>query len=416
MAINLRSGFKRAWNAFFNKDPTVTWRDVGFANSYRPDRYRLSGGSEKSIVTAIENRIAMDAAAIEIKHVELDKDGRYLRDINSGLNNILTLEANIDQSSRAFVQDAVFSMLNEGCVCLAPIDTDDDPDETGSFRILTMRVGKIIQWYPQHVRINAYNDITGKHEDIPIPMHKRNVAIIENPMYSVMNAPNSTLRRLIRKLTMLDMIDERNNSGKLDMIIQVPYAARQGVRKERAEARRKEIEDQLNGSKYGIAYMDISEHIVQLNRPLDNNLMSQVEYLTNLLYSQLGITQSIMDGTADDKTMLNYYNRTIEPILSTIADELKRKFLTANARTRGQSVKFYRDPFKLVPVSDIAEIADKFTRNEIMTSNEIRQVVGMKPSNDPRADELRNSNINQSDAEVEEEQEFAREEEFQNEG
>lgn len=394
MAINIRSGFKRAWNAFFNKDPTVTWRDVGFANSYRPDRYRLSGGSEKSIIIAIENRIAMDAAAIDIKHVELDENGRYLREVNSGLNSILTLEANIDQSARAFLHDAVFSMLNEGCVCLVPIDTDSDPDETGSFQILTMRVGKVIQWYPQHVRINAYNDTTGKHEDLPRPMHKRNVGIIENPMYAVMNAPNSTLRRLIRKLTMLDMIDERNNSGKLDMIIQVPYAARQGVRKERAENRRKEIEDQLNGSKYGIAYMDVSERIVQLNRPLDNNLMTQVEYLTSLLYSQLGITQSIMDGTADDKTMLNYYNRTIEPILSTIADELKRKFLTANARTRGQSVEFFRDPFKLVPVANIAEIADKFTRNEIMTSNEVRQIVGMKPSADPKADELRNSNLN----------------------
>lgn len=413
MAINIRSGFKRAWNAFFNKDPTVTWRDVGYANSYKPDRYRLSGGSEKSIVVAIENRIAMDAAAVDMKHVELDENGRYLREISSGLNNCLTLEANIDQSARDFLQDAVFSMLNEGCVCLVPIDTDDDPDETGSFQVLTMRVGKIIQWYPQHVRINAYNDTTGKHEDIPKPMSKRNVAIIENPMYAVMNSPNSTLRRLIRKLTMLDMIDERNNSGKLDMIIQVPYAARQGVRKERAKARREEIEEQLNGSKYGIAYMDVSERIVQLNRPLDNNLMSQVEYLTALLYSQLGITQSIMDGTADEKTMLNYYNRTIEPILSEIADELKRKFLTANARTRGQSVEFYRDPFKLVPVSDIAEIADKFTRNEIMTSNEIRQIIGMKPSDDPRADELRNKNLNQSDEEL---RQTTGEEDIQNEG
>ena len=396
MDIPFSTRFKHAWNAFFNRDPTYNFRDVGIGYSYRPDRPRLTRGNERSIVTSVYNRIALDASAIDIQHVRLDDNGRFLNVIDSTLNSCFTLEANVDQTGRAFMQDVVMSMLDEGCVAIVPIDTDIDPEE-GSYDILTVRTAKILEWYPRSIRVRAYNDRTGQQEDI---MFSKDVAaIIENPLYAVMNEPNSTMQRLIRKLNLLDVMDEQNSSGKLDLIIQLPYVVKTEARRQQAEKRRKDIENQLTGSKYGIAYTDGTEHITQLNRAVENNLMSQVEYLTSMLYSQLGITQGIMDGTADDKTMLNYYNRTIEPILSAIVDEMKRKFLTKTARTQKQSIEFFRDPFKLVPVSEISEIADKMTRNEIMTSNEIRQVIGMKPSDDPSADELRNKNLNQSSEE-----------------
>lgn len=389
------SRLKSAWNAFFNKDPTVNQWSVGSGMSTRPDRMRFTRGNERTIITSVLNRIAMDVAAVDIRHVKLDDDNRFLEEINSGLNNCLSLEANLDQTGRAFIQDAVMSMLDEGCVALVPTDTTSNPSSgmAGSFDIDEIRTGKITQWYPGHVKVSVYNEITGQKQEIM--MHKRSVAIIENPLYAVMNEPNSTLQRLIRKLNLLDMMDESNSSGKLDMIIQLPYVIKTEARRQQAENRRKDIEQQLTGSKYGIAYTDGTEHITQLNRPVENNLMSQIEYLTSMLYSQLGITQEIMNGTADDKAMLNYQNRTIEPILSALADEMKRKFLTKTARSQSQSIEFFRDPFKLVPVADLAEIADKMTRNEIMTSNEIRQVVGMKPSDDPTADELRNKNLSE---------------------
>ena len=384
---------QRGWNAFRNRDPTIDFRDTGMAYYYRPDRPRFSRGNERSITTSVLNRIALDVSSIDIFHVRLDENGRFLSTVDSGLNNCLTLSANADQTGRAFKQDAVMSMLDEGCVALVPVDTSTDPNKTDSYEIETIRVGKIIQWRPQHVQIRLYNEQTGKKDEIWLP--KRSVAIIENPLYAVMNEPNSTMQRLIRKLALLDVTDEQTASGKLDLIIQLPYVVKTEARRQQAETRRKDIEMQLAGSKYGIAYTDGTEKITQLNRSVENNLMKQVEYLTNQLYSQLGITQAILDGTADDKTMLNYYNRTIEPIVAAIVDEMKRKFLTKTARTQRQSIQFFRDPFKLVPVNDIAEIADKFTRNEIMTSNEIRQIVGMRPSDDPKADELRNSNISQ---------------------
>lgn len=388
MDMSFGSRFKRAWNVFMNRSPTVNYYG---GNSYRPGRRRFSQGMDRSIITSVYNRIAMDAAVVKIQHVRLDENNRYLDVIDSGLNNCLSLEANIDQSGRSFIQDAVMSMLDEGCVALVPIDTDDEPTETGAYDILTIRTGKIVDWFPAHVKVNVYNDRTGEREDLVMP--KREVAIIENPFYTVMNESNSTLQRLIRKLNLLDAVDEQSSSGKLDLIIQLPYVIKSEARRKQAEQRRKDIEDQLSGSKYGIAYTDGTERVVQLNRPVENSLMSQIEYLTSMLFSQLGITQDILNGSADDKTMLNYYSRIIEPIISAIADELKRKFLTKTARSQRQSVEFFRDPFKLVPVNDIAEIADKFTRNEIMTSNELRQVVGLKPSKDPKADELRNSNL-----------------------
>ena len=391
MTMTLGSRLKHAWNAFMNRAPTVNHYYGG--NSYRPGSRRYGRGADRSIITSIYKRIAMDAAAIKIRHVRLDENERFVDEIDSGLNQCLAMEANVDQSGRAFIQDAVLSMLDEGCVALAPIDTDDEPVITGAYDILTMRTGRILDWFPQYVRMNIYNDRTGEREDLIMP--KREVAIIENPFYAVMNEPNSTLQRLIRKLNLLDTVDEQSSSGKLDLIIQLPYVIKSEARRKQAEQRRKDIEDQLSGSKYGIAYTDGTERVVQLNRPVENNLMSQIEYLTSMLFSQLGITQSILDGTADDKTMLNYYSRTIEPIVAAIADETKRKFLTKTARSQGQSIEFFRDPFKLVPVNDIAEIADKFTRNEIMTSNELRQIVGMKPSKDPKADELRNSNLSE---------------------
>ena len=386
---------QHGWNAFMNKDPTRDYRDYGMSYSNRPDRPRLSRGNEKSIVTAIYNRIALDVAAIAMKHCKLDENGRYLEDVDSNLNKCLTLEANIDQTGRAFIQDAVMSMLDEGVVALVPIDTNIDPMNTNSYDILSMRTAKIVEWYPAHVRVRVYNDRTGNREEIVLPKNK--VSIVENPLYAVVNEPNSTMQRLIRKLSLLDIVDEKTSAGKLDLIIQLPYVIKSEARRQQAESRRKDIEMQLSSSTYGIAYTDGTERITQLNRPVENNLLKQIEYLTNLLYSQLSFHQTILDGTADEKTMLNYNNRIIEPIVSAFVDEMKRKFLTKTARTQSQTIMFFRDPFKLVPVNDIAEIADKFTRNEIMTSNEIRQIVGMKPSDDPKADALRNSNLNHPD-------------------
>lgn len=385
---------KSAWNVFLEreKDPSYEYRYIeGPSSYYRPDRPRLTRGNERSIVTSVYNRIAMDAAAIDIFHVRLDENKRFVEEIKSGLNNCLTTEANIDQTGRAFIQDAVLSMMDEGCIAIVPVDTTTNPDVTGSYDINSMRVGKIVEWRPRHVKIELYNDRKGVKEEVVMP--KEAVAIIENPLYAVINEPNSTMQRLIRKINLLDIIDEQSSSGKLDLIIQLPYVIKTEQRRQQAESRRKDIENQLAGSKYGIAYTDGTEHITQLNRPVENNLQSQVEYLTSMLYSQLGITKEILDGTANEQTMLNYYNRTIEPVLSAITDEMKRKFLTKTARSQRQSIEFYRDPFKLVPTSQLAELADKFTRNEIMSSNEVRAIIAMKPSDDPRADELRNSNL-----------------------
>ena len=383
---------KNAWNAFMNRDPPFEYRDIGMVSSYRPDRIRLTRGNERSIITSVYNRIAVDCAAINIVHAKLDENGRFVEEIHSGLDNCLTLEANIDQTARAMIQDTVMSMFDEGCIAIVPVDTTFNPYETESYQIRTMRVGKIMQWHPHYVRVRLYNDRTGNYEEVTV--HKNIAAIIENPLYAIMNEPNSTLQRLIRKLNILDAIDEQSGSGKLDLIIQLPYVVKSDARRMQAEERRKNIEMQLANTKYGIAYIDNTEHITQLNRSVDNNLMNQIEYLTNMLYSQLGITKEILEGTANEQAMLNYYNRTIEPIMTAITDEMKRKFLTKTARTQGQSIIFYRDPFRLVPTSQIAEMADKFTRNEIMSSNEIRQIVGMKPVDDPKADELRNKNLN----------------------
>ena len=391
----MRDRLQHAWNAFVYNDNSYTNpQNLGGFSTYKPDRVHFSRGVEKSIVTSVYNRLALDVSSIAIKHVRLDDNGRYTEEINSGLHNCLNVEANIDQTGRAFLQDVVMSMLDEGCVAIVPVDTTVNPAVSGSYEINTMRTGKILEWYPAHVRVRVYNDKKGIHEELTLP--KSTVAIIENPLYAVINEPNSTMQRLIRKLNLLDVVDEQTSAGKLDLIIQLPYVIKSEARRKQAEERRKDIEMQLAGSKYGIAYTDGTERITQLNRPAENNLMKQVEYLTNMLYSQLGLTQSILEGSADEKTMLNYYNRTIEPIIAAIVDEIKRKFLTKTARAQKQSVMFFRDPFKLVPVENIAEIADKFTRNEIMTSNEIRQVVGMMPSKDPGADELRNKNLNQS--------------------
>lgn len=392
MEMSFGSRLKHAWNAFTG-NIQMNYRDLGMSYSYRADRPRMSRGNERSIVTSVYNRIALDVAALNVQHVRLDENGRFLSVIDDGLNNCLTLEANVDQTARSFIQDVVISMFDEGSVAIVPVDTTTDPNVSGSYDIQSLRVGQILDWYPQYIRTRVYNEQTGRKEDIVVP--KSAVAIIENPLYAVINEPNSTMQRLIRKLNLLDVIDEQSGSGKLDLIIQLPYVIKNEARRQQAENRRKDIESQLSGSKYGIAYTDGTEHITQLNRSVNNNLMSQIEYLTSMLYSQLGITQSILDGTADEKTMLNYNNRTIEPIISAIVDEMKRKFLTKTARSQRQSISFFRDPFKLVPVNEIAEIADKFTRNEIMTSNEIRQVVGMKPSDDPRADELRNKNLSE---------------------
>lgn len=393
--MGISDRLQHAWNAFMNRDPTYNYQDLGNSYSIRPDRPRFTRGNERSIVTSVYNRIALDVSAISIQHVRLDDNGRFKEQMNTSLNSCLTLSANTDQTGRAFIQDAVMSMLDEGCVAIVPIDTTTDPNISDSYDILTMRTAKILDWYPNHVRIRVYNEKIGRQEETIVS--KKMVAIVENPLYAVINEPNSTMQRLVRKLGLLDVTDEQTASGKLDLIIQLPYVIKTEARRQQAEERRKSIEMQLAGSKYGIAYTDGTERITQLNRSLENNLMKQIEYLTSMLYSQLGITQSILDGTADEKTMLNYYSRTIEPIISAIVDEMKRKFLTKTARSQHQSIAFFRDPFKLVPVNDIAEIADKFTRNEIMTSNEIRQIVGMKPSNDPKADKLINSNLNHPD-------------------
>ena len=393
MEVTFGSRLKHAWNAFLNKEPTRSYQDYGMGYSYRPDRTRLTRGNERSIVTSVYNRIALDVSSISVQHVRLDENNRFLSVIDSGLNGCLTVEANLDQTGRAFMQDVVMSMLDEGSVAIVPTDTTFNPEITGSYDIQTMRTGQILEWHPSHIKIRVYNELTGRKEEIVQP--KKTTAIVENPLYAVMNEPSSTMQRLVRKLNLLDVVDEQSSSGKLDLIIQLPYVIKTEARRQQAEKRRKDIEDQLSGSKYGIAYTDGTERITQLNRAVENNLMKQIEYLTSMLYSQLGITQSILDGTADDKTMLNYYNRTTEPIISAIVDEMKRKFLTKTARSQLQSILFFRDPFKLVPVNEIAEIADKFTRNEIASSNEIRQVIGWKPSKDPKADELRNKNLSE---------------------
>lgn len=396
MALSDR--LQHAWNAFLNRDPTRIYEGYGSSSYYRPDRMRLTMGNERSIVVSVYNRIALDVAYIDIFHARLDDNGRYTEQIASGLNECLTLSANADQTGKAFLQDVVMSMMDEGCVAIVPVETINNPTITGSFDITNLRTAKILEWYPAHVRVELYNEKTGRKEELTLP--KKMVAIIENPLYAVLNERNSTLQRLIRKLNLLDVIDEQSGSGKLDLIIQLPYVIKTQARKDQAEQRRKDIEMQLAGSKYGIAYTDGTEKITQLNRPVENNLMKQIEYLINILYGQLGLTPEILNGSADEKTMLNYYNRTIEPIISAICDEMKRKFLTKTARTQGQSIVYFRNPFKLVPVAELAEISDKLTRNEIASSNEIRQIIGWKPSKEPGADELRNKNLNQSDAEL----------------
>lgn len=394
----LTDRLQHAWNAFLNKDPTKSYYGYGSASYYKPDRMRPTMGNERSMVVSVYNRIAMDVASIDIFHARLDEDGRFTEQIASGLNECLTLSANMDQTGKAFLQDVVMSMMDEGCVAIVPVETTTNPTVTGSFDISSLRTGRIKEWYPAHVKIELYNEKTGRKEDVTLP--KKMVAIIENPLYAVMNEPNSTLKRLIYKLNLLDVIDEQSGSGKLDLIIQLPYVIKTPARKEQAEQRRKDIEMQLAGSKYGIAYTDGTEKITQLNRPVENNLMKQIEYLTNMLYGQLGLTPEILNGSADEKAMLNYYNRTVEPIISAIVDEMKRKFLTKTARTQGQSIVYFRNPFKLVPVAELAEISDKLTRNEIASSNEIRQIIGWKPSDEPGADELRNKNLNQSAEEL----------------
>lgn len=393
--------FQNAWNAFIGRDPTNRFlynENWSGGYSYRPDRSRMNYGNERSIISSIYNRISVDCAAITIQHVKTDENNRYLETISSKLNNCLTLDANLDQTGRALIQDIVLSMFDEGCVAVVPTDTSTNPNKTDSYDILALRTGRITEWFPYYVKVEVYNENTGQKQQIM--MNKKDVAIIENPLYAVMNEPNSTLRRLIRKLNLLDAVDEQSSAGKLDLIIQLPYTIRTDQRRKQAEDRRADIERQLAGSKYGIAYADATEHITQLNRPVENNLMNQVQYLTSMLYSQLGLTENIFNGTADEQTLLNYYNSTVEPILSTITDEFKRKFLTKTARTQHQSIMFFRDPFKLVPINNIAEIADKFTRNEILTSNEIRGIIGFKPSDDPKADQLINSNLNQSNEEI----------------
>lgn len=394
MDLSFGSRIRRAWNVFKNRDPMtdMSWR-LGYGDSQRADRVILSSNNEKTIVNAIYNRIALDVASLKFRHVRLDENERFKEEMSTGLNEVLKTEANLDQSGRAFVHDMVLSMIDEGVVAAVPVETTDDPEVSSSYDILQMRVGPIVEWYPQHVKVRLYNSVTGRRQEFSF--RKRDVAILENPFYAVMNAPNSTLQRLIRKLRLLDIIDEQAGSGKLDLIIQLPYTIRSEARQEQAEIRRKSVEDQLAGNKLGIAYIDSTEKVIQLNRSVENNLLKQVEYLTSMLYSQLGFSQSILDGTADEQTMLNYQNKTVEPLASTITDEFKRKFLTKTARTQGQSVMFFTEPFRITPVSQIAEIADKFTRNEILTSNEIRQIIGIKPSDDPKADELRNSNLNQ---------------------
>lgn len=396
--LMLGTRFRNAWNVFTNRDPTKYNEPFKPGYSYRPDRPRFSRGNEKSLATSVYNKISLDVAAVDFRHCKLDKDGRYIGEKDSYLNDVLKIEANIDQTARAFIQDVAMSLLDEGVVACLPIETDNNVDMTNGFDICSMRTAKILEWKPTTIKVRAYNDRTGKNEELWVP--KRSVAIIENPLYAVINEPNSTMQRLIRKLNLLDVIDEQSGSGKLDLIIQLPYSLKSELKKDQARLRKKELEDQLSNSKFGIAYTDATEHITQLNRPLENNLMKQIEYLTNLLFSQIGMTQSILDGTADEQTMLNYYNRTVAPIVNAIVDEFNRKFITKTARTQGQAIKAFRNPFNLVPINNIAEIADKFTRNEIMTSNEFRQIIGLKPVDDPKADMLINSNLNHTEDEL----------------
>lgn len=412
--MGLVDRFKNVWNAFSNKDPTEgsffyannSWN--GTITSSRPDRYHLNYGGDKTIINSIYNKIAMDAADITIEHVRIDENQGYVETIHSGLNNVLNLEANLDQTAFAFKQDMFMSMLDEGCIAAVPVDTTTSPRESNSYEILTMRIGKILEWAPEKVKVRLYNERTGKYEELWL--NKSMVAIVENPLYAVMNEPNSTLRRLVHKLSLLDIVDEQNSSGKLDIIIQLPYTIKTSAREQQAENRRKSIENQLAGSKYGIAYADATERITQLNRPAENNLLTQVEYLTKTLYAQLGMTEEVFNGTASEKEMLNYYNRTIEPILNAVCLEFKRKFLTKTARSQYQSIMFFREPFKLVPVDNLADIADKFTRNEIMTSNEFRQVIGLMRSDAPGADELRNKNLYPTEEEMPMEQPMEEEE------
>lgn len=396
MDLSFGSRIRRAWNVFKNRDPMtdMSWR-LGYGDSQRADRVILSSNNEKTIVNAIYNRIALDVASLKFRHVRLDENERFKEEMSTGLNEVLKTEANLDQSGRAFVHDMVLSMIDEGVVAAVPVETTDDPEVSNSYDILQMRVGPIVEWHPQHVKVRLYNSVTGQRQEFTF--RKRDVAILENPFYAVMNAPNSTLQRLIRKLRLLDVIDEQAGSGKLDLIIQLPYTIRSEARQQQAEVRRKSVEDQLAGNKLGIAYIDSTEKVIQLNRSVENNLLKQVEYLTSMLYSQLGFNQSILDGTADEQTMLNYQNKTVEPLASTITDEFKRKFLTKTARSQGQAIMFFTEPFRMTPVSQLADVADKFTRNEILTSNEVRQYIGIKPSSDPKADELRNSNLNHPD-------------------
>lgn len=393
----LTSRIKHAWNAFLNQDPETRIQSYSGAVTYggRPDRIRFSGSNERSIISSIYTRIGIDVAAIDIRHVRLDEADRYLEDIHSGLNRCLTLEANIDQGARAFRQDIATTLVEKGVAAIVPVDTTINPSLSGSFDIKTMRVGEVAAWMPQHVRISLYNEAIGRREEITL--EKKFVAIVENPLYAVMNEPNSTLQRLIRKLNLLDAVDEQSSSGKLDLIIQLPYVIKSDARRQQAEQRRRDIEFQLKGSQYGIAYTDGTEKVTQLNRPSENNLLAQIEYLTGMLYGQLGLTEGVMNGTADEKTMLNYENRTLEPLVTAVIESMRRTFLTNTARTQRQSILYFRNPFKLVPVENIAEIADKFTRNEIVSSNEMRQVIGFKPSKDPKADELLNSNMPQSE-------------------
>lgn len=396
MDLSIGSRFRRAWNVFRNRDlkADMSWQ-LGYGDSRRADRVVLSSNNEKTIVNAIYNRIALDVAALKFRHVRLDENGRFKEEMGTNLNEVLSVEANIDQSGRAFIHDLALSMIDEGVVAAVPVETSEDPEVSNSYDIYQMRVGPIVEWYPQHVKVRLYNSVTGQHQDMPF--RKKDVAILENPFYAVMNAPNSTLQRLIRKLRILDVIDEQAGSGKLDLIIQLPYTIRSEARQQQAEIRRKSVEDQLAGNKLGIAYIDSTEKVIQLNRSVENNLLKQVEYLTSMLYSQLGLNQSILDNTADEQTQLSYSNKIVEPIASTITDEFKRKFLTKTARSQGQSIMFFTEPFRMTPAAQMADLADKLTRNEILTSNEVRQIIGIKPSTDPKADELRNSNLNHPD-------------------
>lgn len=395
--MSLKDRLQHGWNAFMNKDPTLEY-SIGPVTSFRPDRRRTVRGNEKSIINSIFNRMAVDASQIDIRHVRLDKNDRYIEDMDSELNQCLKYSANIDQSGRAFMQDVVMSMFDEGHVVIVPVETDDkDPNKENSYDITQLRTGKVIQWSPRKVKIKVYSEWTGQFEEVW--MNKEAVAIVENPFYSTMNEPSSTMQRLIRKLNLSDIIDEQSSSGKLDLIIQLPYVLKTDAQREQATRRRQQIIDQLNDSNYGIAYTDGTEHITQLNRSVENTLPKQIEYYTNMLYSQLGLTIEIMNGTADEQAMNNYYSRTIEPIINAITEEMARKFLTRTARTRKQAIMSFRDPFKLIPVSQVAEMADKLGRNEIVTSNEMRQVIGMKPSEDPRADELRNKNLSEAKGE-----------------